>query len=147
MAVRTQLPASPTFGLSPERSRRAIQTGIWSPPKPALDRWARHAEVAAPFFVGSGGVTCGRYTDAVSARRSDLARSAETSPGKSRIRPEDNRRAEARGVPPTGPPARSGNLVARVSTPEPLKIADAALEPASWDELDGWNRDDHASAF
>jgi membrane-bound lytic murein transglycosylase A len=29
----------------------------------------------------------------------------------------------------------------------PLKITDAALEPAAWEELDGWDRDDHASAF
>src|SRR5579864_8862352 len=30
---------------------------------------------------------------------------------------------------------------------EPLKINDAALEPAGWDELEGWLGDDHASAF
>jgi membrane-bound lytic murein transglycosylase A len=29
----------------------------------------------------------------------------------------------------------------------PLRIADAALEPAEWGELDGWPGDDHASAF
>ena len=29
----------------------------------------------------------------------------------------------------------------------PLKIPNAALEPAAWDELDGWAGDDHASAF
>jgi membrane-bound lytic murein transglycosylase A len=29
----------------------------------------------------------------------------------------------------------------------PLKINDAALEPAAWSELDGWTGDDHASAF
>ncbi len=29
----------------------------------------------------------------------------------------------------------------------PLRITDAALEPAEWDDLDGWARDDHASAF
>jgi membrane-bound lytic murein transglycosylase A len=31
--------------------------------------------------------------------------------------------------------------------PEPLKIPNAALEPARWSDLDGWVRDDHASAF
>jgi membrane-bound lytic murein transglycosylase A len=31
--------------------------------------------------------------------------------------------------------------------PEPLKISDAALEPAVWADLDGWTGDDHASAF
>src|SRR6266436_9215963 len=29
----------------------------------------------------------------------------------------------------------------------PLKIPNAALEPAGWDDLDGWAGDDHASAF
>jgi membrane-bound lytic murein transglycosylase A len=29
----------------------------------------------------------------------------------------------------------------------PLKIPNAALEPARWSDLDGWARDDHASAF
>ncbi len=33
------------------------------------------------------------------------------------------------------------------SGPGPLKIADAALEPAGWNELDGWANDDHVSAF
>jgi membrane-bound lytic murein transglycosylase A len=35
----------------------------------------------------------------------------------------------------------------RFAETEPLKIPDAALEPAGWDELDGWAGDDHASAF
>ena len=33
------------------------------------------------------------------------------------------------------------------ASPGPLKIPDAALEPADWEHLDGWARDDHASAF
>ena len=33
------------------------------------------------------------------------------------------------------------------ASPGPLKIPNAALEPAGWDHLDGWTRDDHASAF
>jgi membrane-bound lytic murein transglycosylase A len=33
------------------------------------------------------------------------------------------------------------------SPPGPLHIADAALEPTGWDELDGWSADDQASAF
>ena len=32
------------------------------------------------------------------------------------------------------------------ASPGPLKIPDAALEPADWEHLDGWARDDHASA-
>jgi membrane-bound lytic murein transglycosylase len=31
--------------------------------------------------------------------------------------------------------------------PGPLKISNTALEPISWGELDGWDGDDHASAF
>jgi membrane-bound lytic murein transglycosylase A len=31
--------------------------------------------------------------------------------------------------------------------PGPLKIPNAALEPAGWSDLDGWAGDDHASAF
>src|SRR3974390_1582548 len=31
--------------------------------------------------------------------------------------------------------------------PGPLKIPNAALEPAKWSDLDGWGGDDHASAF
>ncbi len=31
--------------------------------------------------------------------------------------------------------------------PGPLKIPNAALEPAGWNDLDGWAGDDHASAF
>jgi membrane-bound lytic murein transglycosylase A len=31
--------------------------------------------------------------------------------------------------------------------PGPLKIANAALEPARWSDLDGWASDDHASAY
>jgi membrane-bound lytic murein transglycosylase A len=31
--------------------------------------------------------------------------------------------------------------------PGPLKIPNAALEPAGWDDLDGWAGDDHARAF
>jgi membrane-bound lytic murein transglycosylase A len=33
------------------------------------------------------------------------------------------------------------------SGPGPLKIPNAALEPASWSDLDGWTHDDHASAY
>ncbi len=31
--------------------------------------------------------------------------------------------------------------------PGPLKIPNAALEPARWSDLDGWSGDDHASAY
>src|SRR3984885_4014744 len=48
-------------------------------------------------------------------------------------------------APPAGPRAKPATGV--ISEGGPLKIADAALEPASWDDLDGWASDDHASAF
>ena len=31
--------------------------------------------------------------------------------------------------------------------PGPLRIPNAALEPAGWGDLDGWGGDDHAGAF
>jgi membrane-bound lytic murein transglycosylase A len=31
--------------------------------------------------------------------------------------------------------------------PEPLSLADSALEPIDWNALDGWRADDHAAAF
>jgi len=43
----------------------------------------------------------------------------------------------------THPTARPGQL----SVAEPFKIPGASLEPAGWDDLDGWTNDDHASAF
>jgi len=99
-----------------------------------------------PIFLLVAAASVGAATTEIaSARRSDPPRLAETFPGKSRIKPEDNRRAASGASLATGPQAR--NLVARASTPEPLKIADAALEPAGWDELNGWSSDDHASAF
>jgi membrane-bound lytic murein transglycosylase A len=45
------------------------------------------------------------------------------------------------------PPAPSAQQVRGGAAPEPLRIPDAALEPTNWGELDGWNGDDHASAF
>jgi membrane-bound lytic murein transglycosylase A len=33
------------------------------------------------------------------------------------------------------------------SAPESLKLTDSALEPLGWNQLNGWNSDDHAAAF
>src|ERR1700676_14475 len=63
--------------------------------------------------------------------------------------------AHARRYPPPAPPytrvfSRSiapAAPAADDASPGPLKIPNAALEPAGWDHLDGWARDDHASAF
>src|SRR5262252_65710 len=96
------------------------------------------------FSLVAAAATLPVATGIASTRRGELARPAETSPGKSGPRTEDIRRAESPAGPSTGPSTRS---LARVSTPGPLRIADAALEPAGWDELDGWRGDDHASAF
>lgn len=85
--------------------------------------------------------------DVASARRSGLPRSAEISAAKSRIRPEDSRRAKLRAHDANDVPARVGKRAAPPATSEPLRIADAALEPAGWDDLDGWRNDDHGSAF
>jgi membrane-bound lytic murein transglycosylase A len=45
------------------------------------------------------------------------------------------------------PLAAAASRVRSGSAPEPLRIPDAALEPAGWDDLNGWSGDDHASAF
>src|SRR5215475_465556 len=92
------------------------------------------------FLLGAAAATLPVATGIASTRRGELARPADTSPGKSGPRTQDIRRAESPADPSSGPPARG-------STPGPLRIADAALEPAGWDELDGWRGDDHASAF
>ena len=42
------------------------------------------------------------------------------------------------------PPAIFGPSAAQ---PEPLRLADAALEPIEWNDLEGWSADDHAAAF
>src|SRR5258708_1524033 len=47
-------------------------------------------------------------------------------------------------IPHPTPPAPS---VAVDPGAGPLKIPNAALEPAGWGDLDGWAGDDHASAF
>jgi membrane-bound lytic murein transglycosylase A len=48
----------------------------------------------------------------------------------------------------TGTIPRAAQQAPAIDTgPGPLKIPNAALEPARWSELDGWARDDHASAF
>jgi membrane-bound lytic murein transglycosylase A len=47
-------------------------------------------------------------------------------------------------IPSTAQPAA---LPAIDRGPGPLTIANAALEPATWNDLEGWSGDDHASAF
>ena len=48
--------------------------------------------------------------------------------------------------PPPSAPAAPGGHPGTPGT-GPLTIPNAALEPARWDDLDGWADDDHASAF
>src|SRR5262249_8361751 len=69
---------------------------------------------------------------------------AATQPG---TRPSDKAHARFGAHQVTEPPVPSRNRVRPGSAPEPLRIPDAALEPTGWGELDGWNGDDHASAF
>jgi membrane-bound lytic murein transglycosylase A len=63
----------------------------------------------------------------------------------------DARRAPQapRNVVPTAAPQGTVPLGAAAADhgPGPLKIPNAALEPAGWDDLDGWAGDDHARAF
>src|SRR5271167_4768335 len=61
----------------------------------------------------------------------------------------DARRAPqaSRNAVPTAAPQGTAPLVAAEPGPGPLKIPNAALEPAGWDDLDGWAGDDHARAF
>jgi membrane-bound lytic murein transglycosylase A len=47
-------------------------------------------------------------------------------------------------IPTTTQPAKPAAVAAG---PGPLTIPNAALEPAAWNDLDGWTGDDHASAF
>src|ERR1700719_4732824 len=51
--------------------------------------------------------------------------------------------ANLQAHPPPAAPSHPGS----VGENEPLRIPDAALEPAGWGDLDGWSGDDHASAF
>jgi len=85
--------------------------------------------------------------DAANARRSDSVQNANVSPAKSRIKPEDDPRAKLGTRHAVISLAHPGNRTARPWASEPLRIADAALEPAGWEDLDGWRSDDHASAF
>src|SRR4029077_7179746 len=34
-----------------------------------------------------------------------------------------------------------------ISTPEPLRLPNTAIEPIEWNALNGWKADDHAAAF
>jgi membrane-bound lytic murein transglycosylase A len=99
------------------------------------------------FSFGTITLVVAATTDAADAVRSVSQRPAEVSPAKSRIRPEDNPHAKSGMHFTKESVVRAGNHVARLSASEPLKIPDAALEPAGWDQLDGWSNDDHASAF
>ncbi len=85
-------------------------------------------------------------TDAAHARRATLP-AAEVPATGSAIKPQDNWHTRIAARHTTDPPPHAGNRAAGLAAPEPLRIADAALEPTGWDELDGWSRDDHASAF
>jgi len=82
-------------------------------------------------------------------RRSEGLRSADTAPAKSTRNSEGTPGSKPDVRRGSGAPIRPGSRAVRssASASEPLRIADAALEPTGWNELDGWRSDDHASAF
>ena len=84
-------------------------------------------------------------TDSAGARRHEPAvpHHAKSAEAKSSAEPLVGRRTYQ----PAEPTAHRANQPARSAAIEPFRIPDAALEPAGWDELDGWTGDDHASAF
>jgi membrane-bound lytic murein transglycosylase A len=95
---------------------------------------------ALAMFATAVDVAAARHHEPPSARHLDPA---AVKPGaKPGISPLAN--LQARLIPPvTHPLVHQG----RFPEAEPLKIPDAALEPAGWAELDGWIGDDHATAF
>src|SRR5215469_6781825 len=122
MAVQTRLPASPMFGLLRGRLRRAIRTGIWSPPKPAHDRWRRTMGTRLLRFIFSLAAAISIVAaarDAANARRSDSAQNANVSPAKSRIKPEDDPRAKLGTRHAVISLAHPGNRTARPCASEP----------------------------
>src|SRR6266853_339942 len=87
--------------------------------------------------------------DAADARRHEppSARQIEPTPARPGAKPGTNPQTNLPTPPVPEPAAHPADPAARFPEAEPLKIPDAALEPAGWDELDGWAGDDHASAF
>jgi membrane-bound lytic murein transglycosylase A len=87
--------------------------------------------------------------DAAAARRHEppSARHVEPALAKPGVRSGVNPQANLTAHPVIQPAAHPAGHAVRFPETEPLKIPDAALEPAGWNELDGWSRDDHASAF
>jgi membrane-bound lytic murein transglycosylase A len=63
------------------------------------------------------------------------------------IKPGVSPQANVQGLLPVGPATHQVLPPVRLPANDPLKIPDAALEPAGWGDLDGWSGDDHASAF
>src|SRR5580692_8315446 len=73
-----------------------------------------------------------------------IAIAATDDGGARRYAPYEPRQAVTGSIPhATAPAARP----AADPGPGPLTIPNAALEPAGWDDLDGWAGDDHARAF
>jgi len=71
----------------------------------------------------------------------------EPAPIKPGVKPAINPQADLQVHPNLTPVAHPLVHPGPFPETEPLKIPDAALEPAGWAELDGWIGDDHASAF
>ena len=96
---------------------------------------------ALAMFATAVDVAAARHHEPPSARHLDPA---AVKPGaKPGISPQANLQAHPILAPVTHPLVHQGQF----PETEPLKIPDAALEPAGWAELDGWIGDDHATAF
>ena len=101
------------------------------------------------FSLALGSAIVAMAIDVADARRREPPSAGGVDPAQanSSVRPEANPQVKFRAHSAVEPVAHSANHGTRSSETEPLKIPDAALEPAGWDELDGWTGDDHASAF
>ena len=83
------------------------------------------------------------------ARRSEQPLPPRPVQSPAHAKPAANPQANLHASPALEPkPSLAAHPLLPAGAPEgPLKITDAALEPAEWGELDGWLGDDHARAF
>jgi membrane-bound lytic murein transglycosylase A len=103
---------------------------------------------AGLFFVSLSALSVVAGTSA-DARRVEQSLAPHSPQPLARAKPGGNPQANLPASPAVE--TKPGSAVRPVTSTRfpdgPLKINDAALEPAAWSELDGWTGDDHASAF
>jgi membrane-bound lytic murein transglycosylase A len=95
--------------------------------------------IALPVFAAA--------IDGADARRHEPVRHVESASVKPSVKPGIIPQANLQARPILATVAPSPIHPGHLPETEPLKIPDAALEPAGWAEIDGWAGDDHASAF